>query len=1072
MIPTRLQFSGVRDYGAIEMNLGEAKEHVLITGPNGAGKSTLSFAMGAVLNSSKVDIDGLKSQNLQEDETWNANVHLLFKNEGPSRIDAPFYIEFRLICEKLPNQPTKRRYEIYDGDTLNELTLKQAYRSGDPNQNNLGAYTRALELKYKIHPDLYYLIWYQQEVNQFSVMSPEERFRIFSEMHRISDMQKKWETSLENVKDAHIAFNEASIKQKGYEHELNIARDLKERFENNRKRLEENGYLYAQTTNALKEQKEKEAFQLKRYIEEHRIDLEELTEEEAILFQTIEDAKDTEKQYDKEQTACVKEREKTEGILKRKEAELIQVTAEKEKLQTLLNELQEAYMKLPYTEKETEERHEAATETLTTLQQQAEEIQEQVTRSENEIEENRYEQAKLQTMIDQWKRDSQEAEVLLRKYTSSYQLKKRVGELENTLRMSRGKRDDLKERQQHHEDELALLKNNQIESPRQQEAIKHLKQQNIEAYPLRRFVKMIDDVPIEQEGLFDTIKYTVFYDGNRCDPLNDLYHVSLKKIIPTYVVTSLPKYGLTMRTDLTQKEKNDAARVLWWIEQFFLGEAPYVEGDLLVDARGHRGPQEREMFILSKKAVASRTAQVETELTKMTEEIRRLTETIEEQNETYRSWNADVRKVEEAEALLSTKVDQQYRIDQLQQLAEQFTTLQSLKEEFEIEAKNIWKKQYEVEDELKARTADLKVYEQFGQQSKQLERLQQTEEKHGVLKQETKQLKRNFNILQDKLDKLHHNVRDHQRYMESLEDEQNRMTQAKARYEAQIEEKEQHHITVTKIKKEYAEELKALDLLIPELVEKAVADTLKDKSLYDLQHEQGQAKTNFQLARDEKNIDPNAVDNYDTLEKEVRRKKEELQTTKNLLEDNELRATENERRLEISINQQVQRINFLFEEYMGLFQFEGQIKYEKMMDKHNRPTFKLFIYVRKEGHQSKFEDVSVKARGGRVGKGVSGGEESLSSLLFALALLQNIENQAGFIVLDEFDSALDDARKSKVFQLYEEKLARKLIVLSPKAHENDYYERFNKAFIVSHDPVELASYVRGLMIKPSIESFV
>ncbi|MNW67186.1 hypothetical protein D3C74_457400 [compost metagenome] len=60
------------------------------------------------------------------------------------------------------------------------------------------------------------------------------------------------------------------------------------------------------------------------------------------------------------------------------------------------------------------------------------------------------------------------------------------------------------------------------------------------------------------------------------------------------------------------------------------------------------------------------------------------------------------------------------------------------------------------------------------------------------------------------------------------------------------------------------------------------------------------------------------------------------------------------------------------------------------------------------------EDVSVKARGGRVGKGVSGGEESLSSLLFALALLQNLQTSPGFIVLDEFDGALDEQRKLKV----------------------------------------------------------
>ncbi|KRG16977.1 hypothetical protein ACA29_01555 [Lederbergia galactosidilytica] len=149
---------------------------------------------------------------------------------------------------------------------------------------------------------------------------------------------------------------------------------------------------------------------------------------------------------------------------------------------------------------------------------------------------------------------------------------------------------------------------------------------------------------------------------------------------------------------------------------------------------------------------------------------------------------------------------------------------------------------------------------------------------------------------------------------------------------------------------------------------------------------------------------------------------------------------------------------------MGLFQFEGQIKYEKTLDKKGRPVFKLFIYVRKEGHRGKVWDVSWKARGGRVGKGVSGGEESLSSLLFALSLLQNLENRASFIVMDEFDSALDENRKAKVFELYAEELQRKLIILSPKGHEDEYYNRFSKAFIVSHDPTELRSKVKGIKL--------
>jgi chromosome segregation protein len=98
------------------------------------------------------------------------------------------------------------------------------------------------------------------------------------------------------------------------------------------------------------------------------------------------------------------------------------------------------------------------------------------------------------------------------------------------------------------------------------------------------------------------------------------------------------------------------------------------------------------------------------------------------------------------------------------------------------------------------------------------------------------------------------------------------------------------------------------------------------------------------------------------------------------------------------------------------------------------------------------EDVSVKARGGREGVGLSGGEKSLLSLLYDLALLQTIQTNPSFIVLDEFDSALDEGRKVKVFDLYVKELRRKMIVLTPKSHDKDYMARFNKAYVIYHRP--------------------
>lgn len=1065
MIPLRLQFSGVRDYGATEMNLGSADEHILITGPNGAGKSTISFCMGAVLRSSKVDIEGLKSQNLPEGETWRAAIHFLFKNEGDSRIDAPLYIEFRLHCEQVPKQPIKLQYEIYDGDDIEELELRQIYRSGDVNKNNFTAYRRDLQFKYKIHPDLYYLIWYQQEVNQFSVMAPEERFRIFSEMHRIDSIQKDWETSLEVVKEAHEAFRVATSQQKGYEFNLDVARNTKDRYENNKKRLEENGYQYALMTNELKRMTEKEQLEMEKYIEERTGELEAFAEQERALILQREEAQKQKEIVNEKQQASEEELETLELELAEKEEQLSEVELEVEALRGELSELQEFYTRLPYPEIETKNKWETAKEQLKHAQEQEQKSQEQEKQIEAEIEHIREEQSMLKATVKQWEEESEKATKLLERYKSSYELKEKLATLEASQQTDRAEQEAMRKELQVSNEELSMLQRNQIESTRQQAAIRHLKQQNIQAYALRNFVKLMDNMPIEKERLYDTIKYTIFYDATTCQPFNDLYHVSLKKLIPDRSILSLPQYGIDMRDGLTSDEQNHALRILWWIEQLHSTDGPYLQNGLLVDSRGIRGPQEKDTFILSKKALKSRRNVLERKVQQLTIEIGKLTEKIAEDNEIYRVWNADVQKVEEAEAFISKKMEQQYRIDRLKKLSAAYLQLQEDKQHSQQEAKEFWTQGQNEMREVQAREADLLVYEQFGQQTEKINLLQQQENRIKNLKQEIASLKRLRKKAEDQLDSLQGQDRKSQRKIEDLEDDVRKTERKKDQIAEQKAEKEEERIATATLGKQYEEELKELKLLIPELVEKAVAEGRSDESKYNLQNRQNQAKVEFENARNEKNIDPNAVENYLTLEQEVLRKKDELQAAKNLLEENEERAIQNEQRLETAIAMQVQKINLLFGEYMGGFQFEGQIKYEKLMDKKGRPIFKLFIHVRKEGHRGKLVDVSLKARGGRVGKGVSGGEESLSSLLFALALLQNLENQAGFIVLDEFDSALDDTRKSTVFELYAKKLKRKLIILSPKAHENEYYHQFRKAFIISHDPAELKSKVRGVAIK-------
>ncbi|WP_301109561.1 chromosome segregation protein SMC [Sporosarcina sp.] len=1064
MIPWRLQFSGIRDYDAEEMILENADEHILITGPNGAGKSTISFCMGAVLRSSKVDIEGLKSQNLPEDETWRAAIHFLFKNEGQSRIDGPLYIEFRLLCEQPPKQPIKLRYEIHDGDELDDIELRQIFRSGDANKNNLSAYKRELQFKYKIHPDLYYLIWYQQEVNQFSVMAPEERFRIFSEMHGIDRIQKDWETSLEIVKDAREAYVIATNQQKQHDFNLSVARNNKIRFEDNRKRLADNGIQYARTTYGLQLSAENGRKEVEAYIEDRKLDLEEAEEQARQLTAELELQKAAEEKMKASQLERETLLRQSEAQVKEKDEELEEVQSEVDALQEELSALQDEYSKLPYPETETKNRLAAAAEQVEIMAKQEIELKGQADKAEISIEEYQQKQSHIQAAIDQWERNSRFHSEMMNRYLSSHQLEKDIADLDHSLETRKKTLEKKQVTYSALKDELVMLENNQIESSRQKEAIQHLKDQQIKAYPLRAFIKLMDQAPIENERLFDTIKYTIFYDASKCQPINDLYHVSLKKLIPDRSIIELPGMGLQMQEGLSQQEQNHATRVLWWIERFFSEEQPAISKGRLVDRQGVRGPQEQNTFILSKRALEQRKRFLIQEIEKLQKEIESLTLQVSEDNEIYRVWNADVQKVREAEAFLSSKAEQQYRVEQLVQLKTEQLQLKVEKKEYEAKSLKIWKKK-SLEEETVATLQDyLKVYEKFSRHSEKIERLQQQQLLLKQLKQELNLLRRNIDKQQDELDDIQDRIRKQQREIIDVSDQQEVNQRMIILITNQLSEKQDERIALSKDEAAQREKMNDLRELVPQLVEQALMEQPTVQSRQDLLIRQNQAMVGFENARNEENIDSNAVENFYTLEQEVKRKEEELHSAKNLLEENEERAIQNERRLETAIEMQVQKIHLLFQQYMGEFQFEGQIKFEKLMDKKGRPIFKLFIYVRKEGHRGKIQDVSLKARGGRVGRGVSGGEESLSSLLFALSLLQNLENQSGFIVLDEFDSALDETRKATVFQLYASKLQRKLIILSPKAHDTDYYNEFSKAFIISHDPQEMKSKVRGIQI--------
>lgn len=165
-----------------------------------------------------------------------------------------------------------------------------------------------------------------------------------------------------------------------------------------------------------------------------------------------------------------------------------------------------------------------------------------------------------------------------------------------------------------------------------------------------------------------------------------------------------------------------------------------------------------------------------------------------------------------------------------------------------------------------------------------------------------------------------------------------------------------------------------------------------------------------------------------------------------------LKAWEEERRNEFdkAVYNRWQRTNQKFVSFMQRLSMVGDIR-SVMPDPEGRnPQYQWELHVAtKLGHKPE----KIHPESGRVvGEGISGGERAAVSLVFALALLSDIENKPPFYVLDEFDSALDEERKHEIFDLYREVLGRKLVIISPRIHGDRYLDRFRKFHCVVANP--------------------
>ncbi|MCM3741507.1 AAA family ATPase [Oceanobacillus luteolus] len=1062
MIPYRLQFSGIRDFLPSSLDLG-GDGHVMITGPNGSGKSTLTFCMGAALYSSKVDIEGLKSRNLPPDQVWKAHVSVLFRNEGSMKIDEPAFIQFTIYIVQEPGQPIKREFIVQKGDHADEWESTTKYTSGD-RYHNFSAYKKDLQFRYKIHPDLFYLIWYQQEVNQFAVMNSEERFRIFSEMHGIDHMQRNWEESIEKVKEAEETMRQAEQNMLFHKQNLSILKTALDRFIDNQRRLRSGAQQSLEALLSLELHYNNEIKMLKRSLEDLNGELEETKENSGLIFAQKEETIERLKQLEAETNKLNQIIDEVSERLEDKENENTKIVAEKESLEKELEDLMARKKRIERTEEQANLEFTRLTDELTKISEEQSLLEKEI----DDKEQNRIvlinEKAKLEAQIVQ--DDIQEKDHLerLTRFGSSFSVEENISRLNQTIQENKDLLHETKREIDSLKDERMALQEDRNVSDRQKQSLDYFRERGIAAFPLRELIELDESAKVNDENLFNSIKYTVFFNGKTASPPNDLYHVPLMEIIPDRWRDHLPEIHLKVKNNIAENKYNHAVKALFWIGQFFKDNEPRIGNEILIDSRGIRGPQEKQAYILSQKAIQIRLQEISHQIHSLEDKADSLQKVIEEDTEDFQYLNSEIQKVKEAEAFMTNRHEREQWREKFTSYLEKEQTLNWTINELRTKSTGLMQTSAELTEQLKIVQKELDFYKELGASKEKYEKLQYVVKLEKETVQEIKSLNLKLDRLDSDLEKLSKSISrtkrkidDKQQELEDIGREERDLNNQIQRYSNRLAINENELIQVI-------QELQDMQNLVPELYKEYTAQFTRDQPTSEeaLKNQLQNGKVMFNGARSEDGIDPAAKENYDTAKSEYERLDHEFKQSKVLLEADKERTDKLKFALETTINMRVLEIQKRFTVYMGEFQFEGDIGWDSQEDKQGRTHFHLYIRARKEGHRGPMEDVSVKARGGKVGKGVSGGEESLSSLLFALALLQNIETAPGFIVLDEFDSALDEHRKSKVFDLYVNQLQRKLIILTPKTHEEEYINRFQKAFIVQHDPRVPRSKVTGL----------
>jgi chromosome segregation protein len=96
-------------------------------------------------------------------------------------------------------------------------------------------------------------------------------------------------------------------------------------------------------------------------------------------------------------------------------------------------------------------------------------------------------------------------------------------------------------------------------------------------------------------------------------------------------------------------------KALWWVEQFFKEGSFSIKNGTLIDPLGIRGPQEKDRYILSMKALKLRRQEVEKLVRDLSQKLSNLDDEITADTKTIQELNSIIHQVREAEAFMTNE---------------------------------------------------------------------------------------------------------------------------------------------------------------------------------------------------------------------------------------------------------------------------------------------------------------------------------------------------------------------------------------------------------------------------------